>query len=389
MRSGYMGKILIVDLTKKKLGEESLPEEGILRKYVGCVGLGMKFLFDRVDSKIQPLDAGNPLIFMTGPLTGTPVPSSSNWTVVTVNRNFDKAAATSHSHGVWGVRLKSCGYDGIIIHGAARKPLYLYIHDGGVEFKDATKFWGLDTHDTEDAIKEELGDINSSVACIGPAGEHLCRGACIANDKNHLASKGGTGAVMGSKKLKAIAISRGKRKDPIHNKEGLGKVVKAWKEKLPEAYFYTSKDGGITRKYIKVAERGVVAWKNMSSPGEMLKYGQNMVETGNLSKVTPRFCYNCSIGCAYDIEIGSGPHKGYKATLTGGGEGTEAAAGLIGVEDGGTAYFLTDIYDRLGFDSSEPGCAIALAFECYNRGLISKEDTDGLELVWGNWKGGH
>jgi aldehyde:ferredoxin oxidoreductase len=137
---------------------------------------------------------------------------------------------------------------------------------------------------------------------------------------------------------------------------------------------------------VKLAERGVVAWKNMSCPEEMMKYGQNMVETARLSRVTPKYCYNCSIGCAYDIEIGSGPHKGYKATLTGGGEGTEGAAGLIGVEDGGTAYFLTDIYDRLGFDSSEPGCAIALAFECYNRGLISKEDTDGLELVWGNWK---
>ncbi len=386
MNRGYMGKILVVDLTKEKIGEENLPDESTLRKYVGCAGLGVKLLFDKLPSAVQPLDPQNCLIFMTGPLTGTHVPSSSNWTVVTLNHNFSKAVATSHSHGVWGVRLKSCGYDGIIIHGAARKPLYLYIHDSGVELKEAAKFWGLDTHDTEDAIKEELGDINSSVACIGPAGENLCRGACIANDKNHLASKGGTGAVMGSKKLKAIAISRGKHKISIHNKECLGKVVKAWNEKLPEAYFYSSKNGGITKKYVKVAERGVVAWKNMSCPEEMMKYGQNMVETARLSRVTPRACYNCSIACAYDIEIGSGPHKGYTATLTGGGEGTEGAAGIIGVEEGGTAYFLTDIYDRLGFDSSEPGSAIALAFECYNRGLISKEDTDGLELVWGNWK---
>ncbi len=206
MNKGYMGKILVVDLTKEKIGEENLPDESTLRKYVGCVGLGVKLLFDKLPRTVQPLDPQNCLIFMTGPLTGTHVPSSSNWTVVTLNHNFSKAAATSHSHGVWGVRLKSCGYDGIIIHGAARKPLYLYIHDSGVELKDATKFWGLDTHDTEDAIKEELGDIHSSVACIGPAGEHLCRGACIANDKNHLASKGGTGAVMGSKNVKAVVV---------------------------------------------------------------------------------------------------------------------------------------------------------------------------------------
>lgn len=386
MDKGYMGKILTVDLTKEEIAEEVLPDQSTLRKYVGCVGLGVKLFYDRIDSKTQPLDPENPLIFMTGPLTGTSVPCSSNWTVVTLNLNFAKAVATSHSHGVWGVWLKSCGYDGIVISGAGKRRKYLHVHEGGIEFKDADKVWGLDTHDTEDAIKQELGDANASVACIGPAGENLCRGACIANDKNHLASKGGTGAVMGSKNLKAIAISRGKQKISIHDRKALEKVVRAWKEKLPEAYFYTSRNGGITRKYVKVAERGVVAWKNMSCPDEMMIYGQNMVDTASLSKVTPRFCYGCPIGCAYDIEIGSGPHKGYTATLTGGGEGTEGAAALIGVEDGGTAYFLTDVYDRLGFDSSEPGSAIALAYECYNRGLISKEDTDGLELVWGNWK---
>ncbi len=385
MNKGYMGKILVVDMSRKTIEEESLPEQVTLKKYVGCVGLGMKILFDRIEPEVQPLDPENPLIFMTGPLTGTAVPSPTNWTVVTVNRNFPKAAGTSHSHGFWGVRLKSCGYDGIIIKGAAKKPCYLHVHEGGADLRDATQYWGLDTHDTEDAVKGALKDEHSSVACIGPAGEHMCRGACIANDRNHLASKGGTGAIMGSKKLKAIAVSRGTRKIAIHDREALKEVVRRWKENLPKAYFYSSKDGGITRKYLKVAERGIVAWKNMSAPGEMLKYGRNLVETAKASKVTGRYCYNCLIGCSYDIEIGSGPHKGYRATLTGGGEGTEGAAGLIGVEDGGTAFYLTDIYDRLGLDSSEPGSALALAYECYNRGLISKEDTDGLELEWGNW----
>jgi aldehyde:ferredoxin oxidoreductase len=191
---------------------------------------------------------------------------------------------------------------------------------------------------------------------------------------------------MGSKKLKAIAVSQGTRKVSVQNTQALKRVITLWREKLPQAYFYTSKNGGITRKYLKVAERGIVAWKNMSCPGEMLKYGQNMVDTAKASKVTPRYCRNCPIGCAYDIVIGSGVHRGYTASLTGGGEGTEGAAALIGVEDGGTAYYLTDLYDRLGFDSSEAGSCISLAFECYNRGIISKEDTGGLELQWGNWK---
>ncbi len=386
VNKGYMGKILRVDLTAGKIKEESLPEESILRKYIGCVGLGMKFLFDEVPPKIQPLDPENRLIFMTGPLTGTLAPSSSNWTVVTVNHSVSKAAATAHSHGIWGVRLKSHGYDGIIIQGAAKKPAYIYIHGGGAELRDATKFWGLDSHETEDAIAENLRDKAVSVACIGPAGENLCRGACICNDKNHLASKGGVGAVMGSKRLKAIAISRGEKRISLSDSEGLQRVVQAWNEKLPEGYSYSSKGGGITRKYNKLAERGIIAWKNMSCPGEMWKYGQSMVETAGLSKVTPRPCFNCPIGCSYDIGIGTGPQKGYTATLCGGGEGTEGAAGIIGVEDGGTAYYMTDVYDRLGFDSAEPGCAIGLAFECYNKGLISKKETDGLELTWGNWK---
>lgn len=318
MDKGYMGKILRIDLTKEKMEEESLPEEAILKKYVGCVGLGMKFLFDEVSPKIQPLDPENRLIFMTGPLTGTRVPSSSNWTVVTLNHNFSKVAATSHSHGVWGVKLKLSGYDGLIIQGKAKKPVYLHIRDGKAELRDATKFWGLDTHETEDAIKEELGDIDSSIAAIGPAGENLCRGACIENDKNHLASKGGTGAVMGSKNLKAIAVSGKKHKISVYNREGLLKVVKAWMKRLPEGYFWSSCKAGITRKYIHLAERGVIAWKNMTCPSEGIQYGQAMVEAAKVSKVTPRPCFNCPIGCSYDIEIGSGPHKGYVATLTGG-----------------------------------------------------------------------
>lgn len=290
MNKGYMGKILGVDLTKEKIGEENLPDESTLRKYVGCVGLGVKLLFDKVPRTVQPLDPQNCLIFMTGPLTGTHVPSSSNWTVVSLNHNFSKAAATAHSHGMWGVKLKLSGYDGIIVQGAAKKPVYLSINKGRAELRDATKFQGLDTHDTEDAIKEDLGDKKASVACIGPAGENLCRGACIANDKNHLAAKGGMGAVMGSKRLKAIAVSGGKHKIAVHDRESLERVVQAWKEKLPEAYFYSSKNGGITRKYVKLAERGVVAWKNMSCPEEMMKYGQNMVETARLSRVTPKYC---------------------------------------------------------------------------------------------------
>ena len=175
MLGGYAGKLLRVDLSAGRISEEPLPSDDILRKYIGGLGLGAKIIYDEVPLHVKALDPENRLVIMTGPLTGTNVPSASDWTVTSLRHELDsKTIQGSHSHGYWGAYLKMNGIDGIIFQGAAASPVYLWIHDGQVELRDASRFWGLDTHDTEDAIKAELGvkkdDLHISVAAIGPAG---------------------------------------------------------------------------------------------------------------------------------------------------------------------------------------------------------------------------
>ncbi len=221
MRGGYAGKLLRIDLSAGTIADEALPSDDILRQYVGGLGLGAKIIYDEVPLNVNALDPENRLVIMTGPLTGTNVPSSSDWTVTSLRHELDsKVIQGSHSHGYWGAFLKKNGIDGLIFQGAAEKPVYLWIHDGEAELRDAGQFWGLDTHDTEDAIKAELGgEKNISVAAIGPMGENLVGSASIENDKNHAASKG-MGCIMGSKKLKAIAVNRGPHKIPIADPKG-------------------------------------------------------------------------------------------------------------------------------------------------------------------------
>ena len=193
---GYLGKLLRIDLTKERILEENIPEESILRMYIGGFGLGLRLLYDELPLGISPLDPENPLIFMTGPLTGTMVPSPTNTTCTTLNSDTGFTAGRSHSHGYWGPNLKFAGYDGLIIQGVAEKPVYLWICDEEVEIRDGSKIWGKDTHETEDLVKKELGQPKASVAAIGPAGENLCDGALVENDKNHSFSHSGIGTVM-------------------------------------------------------------------------------------------------------------------------------------------------------------------------------------------------
>jgi aldehyde:ferredoxin oxidoreductase len=207
MTGGYMGKLLRVDLTAGRCVKAPLPDDAVLRKYVGGIGLGMRILMDETTPKVKATDPEAPIMFMTGPLTGTSAPSSSNLAIVCLNYDTPYAVATGHSHGYWAAYLKHAGYDGVIVTGKAKKPVYLWIDDDKVEIRDAAKVWGKDTRETERLIKRELGDEEKiSVACIGPAGEAMLHGASVKNDRNHGAHKGSVGAVMGSKHLKAIAV---------------------------------------------------------------------------------------------------------------------------------------------------------------------------------------
>ncbi|MFQ5895080.1 MAG: aldehyde ferredoxin oxidoreductase N-terminal domain-containing protein, partial [Nitrospinota bacterium] len=177
MPLGYVGKLLRVNLSARRIAEEPLPPEEILRQYVGGTGLGVWLLCRELPDGAGAKDPDNPLIFMTGPLTGTMVPTAADFTAVGLNYDVGYTVLTSHSHGSWGPQLKRAGYDGLILEGHSAEPLYLWVHDGEGELRDASPFWGLDTHETEEAIRSDLANAEASVAAIGPAGENGVHGA--------------------------------------------------------------------------------------------------------------------------------------------------------------------------------------------------------------------
>lgn len=401
IKGGYRGKILQVNLTTGIINTEMLPEESILRKYVGNFGLGLFYLMRELPMGVDALDPENPLIFMNGPLTGTRVPSPTNCTITTLNADTGFTVGRSHSHGWFGPYLSMAGFDGIIIKGASDKWVYLWIDDGKAELRDASKFEGKDTHETEDFVKEDLGvptkvgaSDGASVAAIGPAGENLCAGALIENDKNHSFSHSGVGTVMGSKKLKAIAV-RGTSEVPVADREKLGAIASEWTKatrmgargllEVAAAEATKSKNlgGGVERSdYV-----GVIGLVGLSAKNWTANQLPGFGEGWSRQKITPRPCYRCQIACSCDVEIIEGKYKGYLATLSGGGESLEGAASIMGAGasgDPGEALYLTDLFDRLGFDTSTAGCSMSVAFEAYEKGLLTTADTDGLELKWGN-----
>ncbi|MFH1140339.1 MAG: aldehyde ferredoxin oxidoreductase N-terminal domain-containing protein, partial [Chloroflexota bacterium] len=218
---GFTGKLLRVDLTNEEVSEESV-DEATQRAYPGGTSIGAKVLYEEVPSGVEWSDPENRLVLATGPLGGTTIGGSGTFSVATKGA-LTNGATSSQANGFFGAYLKFCGYDGIIIQGAAKRWLYLHVRDGGAELRDASHLAGKDTWETDDIIKRELGykEKAMSVFCIGPAGENLVKFAAICGDKGHIAGHNGTGAVMGSKRLKAIAVERGKRRLAVSDRKGL------------------------------------------------------------------------------------------------------------------------------------------------------------------------
>jgi len=383
------GEVLRVNLTDKTVKEEEIPEEYI-EKFVGCWGLGLRMLFDEVPMGISPTDPENPMIFMTGPLTGVPlVPAATNTTVCTLNANTGYTAGRAHTHGWFGPYLKFAGYDGLILEGKAEEPTYLWIdgEEGNVELRDAGDIWGADTHETEQLVKDEVGVPDASVAAIGPAGENQVFGALIENDENHHAAHSGVGKVMGSKNLKAIAVY-GEDDMELADEEAFNEVVKEWRGDLfkddnPKPTGTAAAGvrlGGHHREYVKhYTEDGMLVTKNLSEKGDS-DFGEGMTD----QTVTPKPCWKCPIACSYNVEVTDGPYEGYTSTLSGGVEGLEAGGTIMGITEPGAVFRMTDHYDRYGLEATSIGCSLAVAFEAFDRGKIDEEDTDGLTLEWGD-----
>jgi aldehyde:ferredoxin oxidoreductase len=380
-KGGYTGKILRVNLTDQTAKEEKLPLE-IAKDFIGGAGFGIKYLFDEVKPGADPLGPENKLIFASGPFSGTSIPCASRM-AVTAKSPLTNAVGMSLTGGYFPVELKFAGYDALIIEGKAEKPTYLWIKDGKALFRSAQKLWGMKTTDCQQIIKNELNDQNVRIACIGPAGENLSRMACIINELR-AAGRKGLGAVMGSKNLKAIAV-RGSGKISIADGEKLkaarGEFAKTMKES-PVLYPQFSKMG--TPMVVDhTCAVGIFPTKNFSATGEYAPADKLGVEVQMTRNVGSEHCYGCPVGCSQLKVAKGGAYAGVLA------EGPEyetmfSYGGATGVENIDAVIAADRLSDELGLDTISAGVTIAFAMELFEKGILSKKETGGLDLRFGN-----
>ena len=376
---GYLGRVLRVDLTSEKITVEAL-DHSILRKFIGGAGLGAKYLYDEVPPGVGWSDPGNRLLFFSGPFGGTRYAGSGMIAVVSKGA-MTNMAGSSQANGFFGTYLKFSGFDGVIVQGKAKEWSYLRIHDGTAEICDARDLVGKDTLETEDAIRARL-DKQCSVYGIGPAGENLVRYAAIFGDHGHVAAHNGLGAVMGSKKLKAIVAERGHQKievaDPARYDESVKEFVKRFHEmKSPLFQFGTADLVGMAKKL------GWLPVKNYTTSEfpEFTKFTGEAIRTQFKTKATP--CWACRKGHTCAIQIEEGPYAGFEGEEPDY-EGVAAMGSLIAQTDPATTIYLCNQIDRLGMDINESGYVIAWLMECYEKGYLKKSDLDGVEMNWGD-----
>lgn len=383
IRGGYAGRLLDVDLSAGIAREAPLPPEEDLRTWIGCAGLGLHLLAREITPHIKPTDPACPQFILTGPLTGTLIPQSSNWTIVGLHTGIPYHVGVTHAHGYWGARLKHAGWDGIILRGSAPAPVYLWIDDDQVELRDAGRYWGRDIFDTTRRIRQDHEDSeNISVACIGPGGEHQLPGASIRCDMAYGASKSGQGEVWGAKKLKAIAV-RGTRTVPIAEPERFAAACQTWTEKVYNLPDLAARECEGLLLMPLFAKLGLVPCRNFTAPELQVRWGERLAADMAQWKMEPVGSWQCVMRCHHDTTITTGPMAGAKVTGYGG-EIIEEFGPNLGIEDPGTALALCGMVDGLGLDSGEVGRIIAMAMEAYNEGALTQEQTDGLDLSWGN-----
>lgn len=378
---GYMGKILRVDLTKGKVEVEKL-DENLAKKFIGGSGLATKILYDETGPESDPLGPDNRLIFMTGPFAATPIITSGRHHVVTKSP-LTGAFTESDSGGTWGPFLKRAGFDGIIVSGKSSKPVYLWIADEKAEIRDASRLWGMDTYDVEPAIRRETRN-EAVVASIGPGGEKAVRYASIMNDGKdaRAAGRGGAGAVMGSKNLKAIAV-HGSLQVEIADPEALKaslKEISPMVAKNAEGMRKNGTAGGLAT-FEALGSLPLQNWKYQGrwEQGASKIAGPAMTErmlTGNY------YCEKCVIGCGRRVKLDKGPF----APVEGAGPEYETVAmlgSLCLVDDLEAIAKANELCNRYGIDTISCGGAIAFAMEAYEKGLITKKETGEIELQWG------
>jgi aldehyde:ferredoxin oxidoreductase len=379
-KGGYWGKISRVDLT---MGKTSIQEfdNAFARKYLGGVGFASKLIWNWVPASVDPLGARNLLVFGTGPYQVAPIASSGRC-IAAARSPLTGFWGESNSGGHMGPMLKRAGFDAIAINGRSKKPVYIYVHDTEVEIRDASSYWGMDATEATDAIKRDLKESKASIAAIGQAGENLVRFAAILNDKHGCFGRTGMGAVMGSKNIKALVAS-GTLNPPLDDKDELLRIYK--EEVLPKI-----KKADFTKTNAEHGQAVVVVPREENALLPMKNWAQDRWKAGAKQIGTPRYtevlkvkrwpCEYCVMGCHRKITAEGYPNE------TGGPEYETLA--MLGsnllIDDLKSIVIANDLCNRLGVDTIEAGALLGWAFESYEKGIITKENTNEVELKWGN-----
>ncbi|MCX5852541.1 MAG: aldehyde ferredoxin oxidoreductase family protein [Deltaproteobacteria bacterium] len=408
MNRGYMGKILNVNLGTGAIAEEVIPDE-LYENYLAGMGLAAFLLYNRIPAGADPLGPDNILGFLPGLLTGTGSFFTGRW-MVAGKSPLTGGWGDANCGGQFAPAIKRCGYDGIFFKGISPKPVYLFVRNGKAELRDASGLWGKDAVETENMLLRESGK-NARVACIGPAGEKLSFISGISTDRGRLAARSGLGAVMGAKKLKAVVLSGAKR-IPVSNPQEMKKLSKAcnkWVQFQPPFVSgpMTAKVGALLRimptqmaqdgMLFKIILRkwGTACMNQMSiemgdSPiknwtGSNKDFGVEKSRATNPDAIIERetikyHCYSCPLGCGGICTMKGEYTETHKPEY----ETVLALGGLCMNDDVESLFQMNEILNRAGMDTISAGSTVAFVIECYEKGIITKEDTGGLELKWGN-----
>jgi aldehyde:ferredoxin oxidoreductase len=379
MIGGYTGGLLRIDLSASSVKKQEL-DVNEYKNLAGGLGIAAKVMLEEVERDIEPFDPENRLILATGPLTG--IAPAGNKSVLVSRSPLTNIWGDALFSADLGIELKRAGYDVLIVQGRAKKPKYIWIHDDIIEIKDADDIWGMSTFDTSEALREDIGEKNAKVVCIGPAGEKLVRLACVMSDRGRVAGRCGLGAVMGSKNLKAIGIRASgmieiARKDEFFHlfEQALNSV----RNNPKTEGFHLCGTSGSVAPFEALGNLPIMNFTRGKFSGIDKISGETMVETILTNR---KSCYGCPIGCGRFVKIAQGSY----APMEGNGPEYETIAALGSMclnENLESIAKANDICNGLGIDTISTGNAIAFAIECYENGIITKVDTEGIDLSWG------
>lgn len=381
MPVGYAGKLLFVDLSAGRISEEALDEQ-MCKDFIGGYGIASRILFSRMPANADPLGPANIFGITTGPYSGTNALFASRFTTVGKSP-LTGTWGDANSGGNFGPFLKMAGYDAVFFSGIADKPVYLLIDRGKAELKDASNLWGRDVNETEGALEREYGR-GAHVACIGPASEKLSLITGVVNDRGRIAARSGLGAVMGSKKLKAVVV-RGSVPFPVANDARLRQLRTQITKGFAGPTYDMFRGTGTAGAAAGSARSGDSPVKNWGGVGiEDFPNVAQISDTAVIAKQAKKYgCWRCPMACGGHMVAGqeypfrAGSHQPEYETL--------AAFGTMNLVDNLDAVLMVnDICNRYGFDTISAGTVVSFAMELYEKGIITRQDTDGLELTWGN-----